>query len=61
MGESKSPGASACTAAAENAAIVLPDGGATIGAVELPLLLPPLPAVSTTLLLLFPLMSSSIL
>ena len=61
MGESKSPGASACTAAAENAAIVLPDDGATTDAVELPLLLPPLPAVSTTLLLLFPLMSSSIL
>ena len=58
MGESKSPGARACTAAAENAAIVLPDGGgdATTVAADPP---PPLPAVSTTLL---PLpLSSSIL
>ena len=61
MGESKSPGARACTAAAENAAIVLPDdvggGGRAATAVEDDP--PPVPAVSTTLRL-PPAMSSSI-
>ena len=62
MGESKSPGARACTAAAENAAIVLPDdvgGGGRAAATAVADDPPPVPAVSTTLRLL-PAMSSSI-